>query len=327
MSTDRAEPWALRPWSWWVRYSGRLMDARILALLRILVCLCVLLDLLRVWQIGLVEDYYRLYEHGGINDHPDSAAHVVEWFGPDGGIYAYWTTVACMALAVFGIATRPALVLGVLAYAQSGHLYSPGDRGIDRILRTAMIFLIFSGSHRRFALGLLAFPRMARDWVAAWPADLVRWLMVMVYLSAGVSKLMQQPRWLMAPDLPVVYRILSDPMAGKMDPVAAEPFWLLWVIFGWATIIVECSAPILLTRWGRYWSLLALPMHVGIYALMELGMFSFGMMAMHVLLLQAWLIPLMDRVPALRRRQPPPADAVVDLGRGPVLPSGPTAAA
>ena len=38
-----------------------------------------------------------------------------------------------------GVAARPALLIGVLAYAQAGHLYAPGDRGIDRILRTVLL--------------------------------------------------------------------------------------------------------------------------------------------------------------------------------------------
>ncbi len=308
------------------------MDARVLGLLRILVCLCVVADLLRVWQLGLLDDVYRLYDAGGINAHPDKAAVIIDWLGPGGGVATFWTAVASLTLAMVGLFTRPAMLVGVLAYAQLGHLYNPGDRGIDRILRTVLVILLFSGAHRRFALGLRLFGqrlsrRQAAAWVPAWPADLVRWLMVMVYMSAGISKVAQEPGWLGTPKLPVVYRIMTDPMAAHVDPVAAEHLWWLWTVMGWATIVVEVGAPVLLTRYGRYWSLLALPMHAGIFLAMDLGMFSLGVSALHVLLLYPWILPLLDRVPALRNDQPPPPGAWVDHGDGPTPTAAPTPAA
>ena len=38
--------------------------------------------------------------------------------------------------------TMVLIVFGALAYAQLGHLYPPGDRAIDRILRTALLILL-----------------------------------------------------------------------------------------------------------------------------------------------------------------------------------------
>lgn len=298
------------PWGWWLRFTERRVDARMLGLLRILCCAAVVLDLLRVAQVGLADDLYVLYEHGGINGHPDAAAWVVRELGPHGGLWAYGATLVCLTLAGLGLVTRPALLVGVLAYAQVGHLFSPGDRGVDRILRTVLLILLFSGAHRRFALGLRLWPQARRERVAAWPADLVRWLMVMVYLSAGVSKLMDQPDWLGAPALPVVYRIMTDPMAAHLDPVALLPLRPLWILMGWATITVELSSPLLLfRRTARWWSSCALPMHLGIALGMDLGMFSYGLMSLHVLLLWPWLSPLMDRVPALRDGGDGPAPA------------------
>lgn len=328
MSKATLSPAAL--WDRWVQRTERLVDARVLALLRILLCACVLADLLRIEWLGLVDDFYRLYEHGGINAHPDTAGRLVQWLGDDGGMWAYWASVALFALGGLGLGTRPAMLGAVLVYAQLGHLYNPGDRGIDRIVRTVLLVLVFSQSHRRLALWTRLRPADRRDWIPAWPMDVVRWLMVMIYLSAGLAKVMQQPLWLGMPDKPVVYRIMTDPMAAWVDPAAAEPFWALWVFCGWATIAVEVSAPLLLTRWGRYWSLAALPMHLGIASFMDLGMFSYAMMSLHVLLLYPWILPLLDRVPALRNRQPPPPGAWIDDGsaRRPAAASpGPTPAA
>lgn len=316
-------------WRWWLRRCERLVDARVLALVRVLLCLCVLLDLLRIAQLGLVDDFYRLYEHGGINAHPDSTLRIVDWLGPDAGIAAYWGCVGLFALGALGLATRPALLAAVLLYAQVGHLYNPGDRGIDRIVRTVLLILVFSQAHRRLALWLRLRPGGRRDWIPAWPMDLVRWLMVMVYLSAGIAKLMQRPDWLGWSKNPVAYRIMTDPMAAWFDPELAHRAWPLWVAAAWATILVELSSPLILTRWARWWSLAALPMHAGIAFFMDLGMFSYAMVSLHLLLLYPWLLPLLDRVPAFRNRQPPPPGSRVDHGRGPEAAAatpGPTAA-
>ena len=99
------------PWAWWLRRCQARMDARILALLRILASACVVADLLRVWQLGLVEDLFRLYESGGINGHPDPQLWVIDLLGPDGGVVAFWLTLCCFALVGLGLFTRPAMVL------------------------------------------------------------------------------------------------------------------------------------------------------------------------------------------------------------------------
>ena len=306
-------------WARWVAFTERSVDARMLGLLRVLCCGAVVLDLLHVAGLGLADDLYLPYEHGGINAHPDAAAWVHERLGPRGGLWAYGAAVISLGLAALGLFTRPALLVGILAYAQIGHLYNPGDRGVDRILRTVLLILVFSGAHRRFALGLRLRPALRQDLVPAWPADLIRWLMVMVYLSAGIAKLMDQPDWLGLPTLPVPYRIMTDPMAAHLDPVALLPWRPLWLFMGWATIAVELSSPLILSRrWSRWWSLAALPMHLGIALSMDLGMFSYGMMSLHLLLLWPWLGPLMDRVPALgaRPRGPPSAPATTPTAAG-----------
>ena len=290
----------IRLWNRWVDHVHRPIDSRPLGLMRLLVPLCVLLDQLRVAQLGLVETYYRPFAAGGLSRLVDGASKVDDWFGDaQGGIIAFWVSVVAMASATLGFAMRPALLIGVLAYAQAGHIYQPGDRGIDRILRTAMLILICSGADRRFALNF----KERRETVAAWPSDLVRVLMVCVYLSAGVSKLMQQPRWLATSDAwPVVYRILVDPLAAHIDPLVIAPYAPWFVVLGWATILVECSSPLLLTRFARYWSLLTIPMHLGIAQFMELGMFSYGMLSLHIVVLWPWIAKLADRVPWLARR-------------------------
>ena len=124
---------------------------------------------------------------------------------------------------------------------------------------------------------------------------LLRWMLVLVYTSAGVAKLAQQPGWLAVSGMPVLYRILADPMASSLDPLAAAPWWWLLRALGWGTIALELSAFLLLTRWSRYWIPPIMVLHVGIAWSMKLGMFSVGMMVFYLPLTVGWWTPWLDR--------------------------------
>lgn len=267
-------------------------DARPLALVRIGAALAILLDLLRVGQLGLVGVLFRPYAQGGLSQVQDEAWWVGRWLSPEiAGPALYGLSLLCMGLVALGVLTRPATLLGVLAYAQLGHLYPPGDRAIDRVLRTVLLILLFSDAHRRLAL--LGAPALAR--IKAWPADLIRSFLVIVYLSAGLGKLMQQPAWLAASGVPVLYRVMSDPLAAHVDAQSALPYWWVFRVFGWGTIALELSSPLLFTRFAPVWAIFGFAMHLGIYSTMELGMFSWGMLSMYPLLLAPLWLPAWDR--------------------------------
>ena len=54
-------------------------------------------------------------------------------------------TLTCMGLITIGRWMRPAIIVGVLAYAQLGHLFPPGDRAIDRIVRCGLLIPVQPG--------------------------------------------------------------------------------------------------------------------------------------------------------------------------------------
>ncbi|MDP2310340.1 MAG: HTTM domain-containing protein [Pseudomonadota bacterium] len=267
------------PWARWVSFTSREMDARPLALVRVLACVAILADLLQVGRLGLLQTIFRPSEAGGLSVVQDSANVLVALSPLWGGPAAYVVTLVCLSLAALGVWTRPALVLGLLAYAQLGHLYPPGDRAIDRLLRSALLLIVLSGSHRRLAL-----TGARSDRIPAWPADTIRFLLVLVYLSAGVAKLQQQPAWLAWEGTPVLYRVMGDPLAAHVDPEAALPFWPVLRFLGWGTIALEVSAPLVFTRFAPYWAIAGAAMHLGIALTMDLGMFSWGMLALYPIL-------------------------------------------
>ncbi len=58
----------------------------------------------------------------------------------------------------------------------------------------------------------------------------------------------------------------------------------------WATVALELSSLLLLTRWAPWWGIVGALMHVGIFSMMELGMFSWGMLALYPIVFAPWLV-------------------------------------
>ncbi len=270
----------MRLWRWWVERCERSVDARPLATTRVLLALCISLDLLRVLQLGLVPVLFRLGEDGGLTAFHDPHLIIHDWWGPSAGPIAMTLTLACMVLVMTGYGTRVAILIGVLAYAQLGHLYPPGDRAVDRILRTGLLVILFSG-----AVG--PWWKLKRAQMPAWPVDLLKFILVMIYLSAGLAKLIQQPAWLSWSAQPPLLRIVTDPLAAHMNPMIWDQWPWLFRLGSWGTIALELSSVLILTRWCRRWAMAGIAMHVGIYLMMDLGMFSLGMLSFYPVLLAA----------------------------------------
>lgn len=286
----------MNPWTRWVQFSGRQVDSRPLRWVLTLVPLCILGDLFAMAWRGAMPAVLYVAEHGGINarHHPSLFLGDDPWVGPA----LVWTMAMAAVVVALGqrIAggrlLRPALVVLLVASAQFGHFYLPGDRGIDRILRTVMVILLFSDvtapGHRRT--------------VAAWPVDLIKLLLAIIYLAAGEAKINAEPGWtdMVTPEL---YTIVATPMVGRLD--AATWYGHPWpfVIGGVFTLVLEYLSFLLLTRWGRYWALGGAAMHIALIGTMELGMFPFGMLALYPVLLSPWTEQVLDRLQKTRRAQ------------------------
>jgi len=279
----------MNPWARWVQFTGRRIDARPLRLVMAFIPLCILGDAAAmVWRGALPAVLYSA-AFGGINatHHPSLFLGHAPWVGPA----LWWTMVMSSVLVLLGqrVASgrllRPALLVLLVASAQFGHFYVPGDRGIDRILRTVMVLLLFSE---------VSAPG-ARKTVAAWPADLLKVLLAIVYVSAGEAKIGAAPGWT-DPTTPELYTILAAPMVGRLDAASWYGHPLPFVVGGVFTLVLEYTSFLLLTRWARYWAVLGAALHVGLVLTMELGMFPFGMLALYPVLLAPWTEQVLDRI-------------------------------
>ena len=288
-----------RWWQSWVDSCDAQEDLRPLALVRILVGVVVTLDLLRAWQLGLVPWIWRLFDHGGLSTAPQQGSY---WFAawPEAGTALFVVTLVSMVGIALGVGVRPLIVVGVLAWAQLGHLHPLGDRGVDRLLRTTLLVLLFTDSHRRWALGNAMRRRPPQLTHRAWAGRLLRWFLVIVYLSAGVAKACD-PAWFSLSDTPMLYRIMTDPTAADLDHLQWAGVLWPFRIGGIGTVLLELSAPLLLTRYAKWWAIAGAAMHLGIAMTMGLGMFSWGMLAHYPILLAPFWLPWVKAFPSEKR--------------------------
>ena len=270
-------------WHRWTSYLDQEMDPTPLALVRIALPLVVIVDLARLIHLDLVDHVFVPYSAGGLSKIQDPHWILPQLLGDAAATVALGLTLVCMSLVAIGKWMRPAILIGVLAYAQLGHLFPPGDRAIDRLVRCGLLILLFSDADRA-----LSCKRTRTHPIPAWPAHLIRYLLVLVYLSAGLSKLIQQPGWLSLTADPPLMRILVDPMAGELAPAFWASFPWLFRLGGFVTIAFELASPLLLTRHAPKLAVVGLLMHLGILFTMTLGMFSWGMLAFYPLLFAPW---------------------------------------
>jgi hypothetical protein len=88
------------------------------------------------------------------------------------------------------------------------------------------------------------------------------------------------------------------PHAGWIDPALVEAWQPLLRVGGWATIALELSAPLLLTRPTCCWAVPGALMHLGFALTMGLGMCCWGMRALYPPLFCPWLQAPADRLEA-----------------------------
>lgn len=283
-------------WDRWVRYANRPMDTRPLALFRIAICALVLWDQLQVARFDLFDFILVSGPEGGLVPADLGPFHLAQVVGPEkAGLYLWVTVVVCFSLALVGLLFTPATLLGVVAYAQLADIHFVGDRAIDHVLRTALLFFAFSGAGRAYTLS-----RHKAATAASWPADCIRVLMVSLYLNAGVVKLFPDiGRWLGWEGLSPVYRSITQPAIAKLDAVSVlwlQPFW--WFT-SWMTILMEMTAPLLLfKKTRRAWAIHGAALHIGLWLWVDLGIFSPAMLCFYFLICPDLTVDVCNRVEA-----------------------------
>jgi hypothetical protein len=307
-------------WHTWVRIWDKYEHPRIQAVLRILVGGIILVDFLWLAILGLVVVLFGDEAAGGLNP-------VMTWSSippfyrlmppTAASAWVLWGLVVVPAtMVVVGFRTRAALVVLLLAYAQTALVIPRGDRGIDLMLRNVLLILVFSSCAKTWSVDAW---RETGSWNGdgrhqpAWPRHLLILQLALMYFVAGIAK--GSIYWTPMGEYAALYILLQDPAVARMDFAWIEAIYPLTQAATLLTILWEYSAPILLLfywfrftadRPGRFrafcnrwpvipmWLSVGVTFHVMIAATLELGIFPWAMLSLypcfvHPGLLGRWL--------------------------------------
>jgi hypothetical protein len=307
--------------SGWVALWDRREPAETLAAIRIGVALVVLWDFMTVARLGLVRALWAPIDAGGIGPStravPISALY--EWIGAS--VFSAWLLFAfcCLcALGLFaGLFTRVSALALCLGWAQLAQLSPDSDRGIDTLLRNALLVLACSSAGATASLDArLWHGRWFRDVrVPAWPRYVLVLQLVLLYFWAGIVK--QSPPWTSLDGYSALYITLSQPHYASFG-LSPRQLATVYPLLQLATFLTVCferlalAVPVLLwlrasaERGGRLralinrlrllevWVTLGIVFHLGLAASVELGMFPWGCLALYPALcppgtLRRWL--------------------------------------
>jgi hypothetical protein len=290
----------------WVKLWDRREPPESLALLRILVPLVILADLASALWLGLVPGAWAPPPYGvgwaAVGATPPAA---VRFFGATTStvLALYLTAVVSAACLALGVFSRVAAALLALTTSQLAHIAPDGERGIDILLRIAVLVLAFSRADACWSLA--AWWRRRRGGsmpleVPAWPRLLLFVQVVWVYSSAAHNR--GGDAWWPRGELSAIANILSDPHFTRFTPGWVEPFYGLTQAGTALTMVFEFASPLLFVwawldagagRGGRagefvrrfhvkkLWLLVGVMLHLSIAFSMRLGIFSYGMLALY----------------------------------------------
>jgi len=219
-------------------------DPLALAVVRVALASVVLYDLAWVAALGLPPLIWLPPEVGGTVDlralqSAPSFVHVLpsDW-AIVAGLPIAWGLLILLVLsaASFGVGlfTRWSGLIFVLSYAQTQMLNDTADRGIDRLIRIAVLVLVCSPAGARLSLDAW---RRTGSWLGdpaprlAWARYFLVFQLTLVYVAAGMEKFAFE--WFPWGGATALFMILQDPQLAVMD-------------FEW----VQAPLPMALTRLG-----------------------------------------------------------------------------
>jgi hypothetical protein len=300
----------------------------VLAAVRILVAAVVLYDLLSVVQLDLVTALFGPLQDGGIGNPMGrkSVPWIYQWFAPEAGtaVAATWVAILAAGLLLVGAGTRIAAVVLVLVWAQLAQVLPPSDRGIDMLLRNAVVVLAMSGCGKVWSIDArLRSGRFSGDGelVKAWPRLLLVCQLLLLYATAGIQKVGLS--WTPMGDWSALYIVLRDPAFAVLSNATLDRFYWVTQLATAVTWVWEWATPLAALAWwyratrtrggavrawmnssGFWWKWVAVgaAFHTGTLVWMRLGIFPLGVLALYPCFFhpESWasLLPRRTKAPA-----------------------------
>ncbi|MBM3997678.1 MAG: hypothetical protein FJ303_26545 [Planctomycetes bacterium] len=274
-------PWPLSAWGWWTEP----VRAERLALLRIGVALCLVLDI----AINYAPNTLFFFGKDGLGD-PRVVAWqfessvrwsllrgVADWPGGDTLIaLAMCSWLATAGLLLFGCATSFSAVAAWLLSLSFANANPHLDNSGDTIRLILLFYLVLCPCGAVWSLDAWIDQRTENNpeptYVYPWAIRLIFVQLMLIYFTNGVSKLLG-PQWR---DGTALNYVLGDVTLTRFSHAAWPlPFelsrLLTWLVLAW-----ELSFPLLMIwKWPRRVALsIGVMFHLAIFATMELAAFS-----------------------------------------------------
>jgi hypothetical protein len=218
----------------------------------------------------------------------------------------YFAAGAAALCFLLGAATRVAGLGLALALAELGNFAPEGDRGVDVLLRVAILILVCSGSHMCWSFDAWLRSRWGKPpptQIPGWPRRLLMLQLVWLYFSAAHNR--GDAAWWPSGGFSALATLLNDPHYARFSPSWLTNVYPLTQVATLTTMTFELGSPLLLLltyldrdqrRGGhigelvrRYrvrwlWLALGVTLHLGIAVTMRLGIFSYGVLAIYPVL-------------------------------------------
>lgn len=288
-----------RALSRWVAFWDRHEPGSSLALIRIFVGVVIAYDLLAAAHYDVVQALWETPARGGMGLVPVALPL---------GATATWAiaTSASVTLAL-GLFSRASALVVLFAHAALAGMLPEADRGIDVLLRNALILLALAqcgatlSIDARWRTGSFVSARH----VPAWPRHLFVVQLATMYFFAGIQKL--APPWSSTDGYSALYFVLRDPHYATFDARALlDRTYPLLQLSTFATLLWErCSIALPLVVFYRetaartplarlfdkanlfwLWMAVGVGFHLMLAATMNLGIFPWGCLALYPALLR-----------------------------------------
>ena len=288
-----------RALSRWVAFWDRREPGTSLALIRIFVGVVLAYDLLAAARYDLVEALWETPARGGMGLVPVALPL---------GAKATWAIATCASVTLaLGLFSRASALIVLFACAALAAMLPEADRGIDVLLRNALILLALAqcgatlSVDARWRTGRFVSDRR----VPAWPRYLFVVQLATMYFFAGIQKL--SPPWTSTDHYSALYFVLRDPHYATFDARALlDRTYPLLQLSTFGTLLWERSSIVLplivfyretaarnaLARlFGKAhlfsaWLVVGASFHLMLALTMNLGIFPWGCLALYPALIR-----------------------------------------
>lgn len=264
-----------------------------LALTRIAVGITLACHFIRLIYTGGAEFAWSAAEHGGFA----ARAGYLEYVGgnsPNAVLGLASLVIVAALMAALGLFTRASLLVAFLAFRACLEMNGEARSGYDSLMINMLFLLMISGCGRSLSLDALIFKKPSL--VSRWPRMLFVFQIGLIY--GGTALMKGSAGWVPGGDADALWFILHQPMWARFAELPSWSFFLSQVstTFTW---FWELSGPLFaLSVWFRespptrskfwmriarflnrvrfreLWLLGGIGIHIGIEALMEVGVFS-----------------------------------------------------